>query len=290
MHSYLRSIGFLKANRIDEVNLILENTAEAYDEKHIYETKNGRCLGEIIKYYADSIGIKIVGEYDRNHHFHREYYLPFILGEQISTSEDVIIEKRLNQDAFYVICDDVRLGSTLIFSLQNMNEYIQQKRDENPVAGAKSVILTGLAHNGTILFPVENSEKTETEKKAVQDHRSLMRAAQGGDRDAMESLTLEEFDTYSMIADRIEREDVLTIVDSYFIPSGIEADEYNILGTIKDCFVTGNALTGEEIVVMQIEVNDISLKVCVNREDLMGEPEAGRRFKGSIWLQGQVFF
>ena len=28
--------------------------------------------------------------------------------------------------------------------------------------------------------------------------------------------------------------------------------------------------------------------VCINSEDLMGEPAVGRRFKGVIWMQGNI--
>ncbi|MBQ9512087.1 MAG: DUF3881 family protein, partial [Lachnospiraceae bacterium] len=30
--------------------------------------------------------------------------------------------------------------------------------------------------------------------------------------------------------------------------------------------------------------------LCVNTQDLTGEPKKGRRFKGNIWLQGGVNF
>ena len=44
-----------------------------------------------------------------------------------------------------------------------------------------------------------------------------MAAAKNGDEEAMESLTIEDMDTYSMISKRVENEDVYSIVDSYFI-------------------------------------------------------------------------
>jgi hypothetical protein len=30
------------------------------------------------------------------------------------------------------------------------------------------------------------------------------------------------------------------------------------------------------------------IDMCINSEDLLGEPAAGRRFRGNIWLQGQL--
>ena len=49
-----------------------------------------------------------------------------------------------------------------------------------------------------------------------------MAAAREGDEEAMESLTLEDIDTYSMISKRIMTEDILSIVDTYFMPYGID--------------------------------------------------------------------
>ena len=39
---------------------------------------------------------------------------------------------------------------------------------------------------------------------------------------------------------------------------------------------------------MKIECNDIVFCVTINKDDLLGEPIVGRRFKGSIWMQGTV--
>ena len=48
--------------------------------------------------------------------------------------------------------------------------------------------------------------------------------------------------------------------------------------------------TKEKIYVMTIEANGIILDVCINQQDLVGEPAVGRRFRGIIWLQGLVHF
>ena len=106
----------------------------------------------------------------------------------------------------------------------------------------------------------------------------------------MENLTMEDMDTYSMISERIVTDDVLTIVDTFFMPHGIECDQYKVMGEIVDFVNFKNILTGEELCQMTIECNDIQFDVCINREDLLGEPAVGRRFKGVIWLQGQLHF
>ena len=118
----------------------------------------------------------------------------------------------------------------------------------------------------------------------------MIQAAREGDEEAIESLTIEDMDTYSMISKRIVDEDVLSIVTTHFMPCGVECDHYNVMGEILDVELRENNKTKEKIYVLTIESNGIVLDVCINQMDLMGEPAAGRRFRGIIWLQGLVNF
>ena len=74
------------------------------------------------------------------------------------------------------------------------------------------------------------------------------------------------------------------------MPCGVECDQYNILGTIQRIEMTRNIVTGDRLYQLVVECNDILISVCINTRDLLGVPEVGRRFKGRVWLQGQVLF
>ena len=50
----------------------------------------------------------------------------------------------------------------------------------------------------------------------------------------MESLTMDDIDTYAMISQRLTKEDVFSIVDSFFMPSGLECDQYSVMGEITE--------------------------------------------------------
>lgn len=125
---------------------------------------------------------------------------------------------------------------------------------------------------------------------AAKDRIRLIEAAKKGDEDAMESLTIEDIDLYSKISRRAMKEDLYSIVDSCFMPSGIECDQYSIIGEIKKIKIVKNIYTKEVIYVMELESNDLVFPVCINSKDLLGEPEVGRRFKGQIWMQGILNF
>ncbi|MEG0833791.1 MAG: DUF3881 family protein, partial [Oscillospiraceae bacterium] len=113
-------------------------------------------------------------------------------------------------------------------------------------------------------------------------------AARDGDEEAIENLTLEDIDTYSMISKRIVKEDVLSIVDSYFMPYGIESDQYSVMGEIVDSYFITNSYTKERCYILTIDCNNLTFDICINEENLLGEPIVGRRFKGIIWLQGRI--
>ena len=91
-----------------------------------------------------------------------------------------------------------------------------------------------------------------------------------------------------MISKRIISEDILSIVDTFFMPYGIESDQYSIMGEILDYYIVENQQTGESCYVLTLNSNYLIFDVCINKKDLLGEPAPGRRFKGTIWMQGQI--
>ena len=291
MHSYLRAVGFSKVTRRAEMQDIIREVVRQYDEKHIVEDHEDGTFAEFSKYYGYDCGITVCGQFDENHRFYPDYSFPFFRGTGITTQEHTVIERHADKESFAGACDDLRIGVTLIFYLQNAAEYmLQLKKSPIPLEN-QPITISALASEGKILLPVQkDKEAVIVEKEMAKNRSNLIAAARNGDEEAMESLTMEDMDTYSMISQRIVTDDVFTIVDSFFMPNGIECDQYSVMGEILECSSCRNSKTGEEICQLTIESNDMQYDVCINREDLLGEPEPGRRFKGLIWLQGQMHF
>jgi hypothetical protein len=291
LHSYLKSIGFSNIKNKKELDEILKEVIENYDEKTVVEDRSGHLFAEISKIYGCDYGITVCGEYDENNEFQMEYYFPHFRGTGITTREDIIIEKHAGKESFAGACDDVRIGVTMIFYLQNAGEYLSERGKGNIPGSNYSVTLSGMAKEGKILLPVKkDTSQVKEDNETTTNRNRLIAAARNGDEDAMESLTMEDIDMYAMISRRIAKEDVYSIVDSYFMPYGIECDQYNIMGDILDCSEVKNIKTGDIIYEMSILCNDIQFDVCINKNDLLGEPQPGRRFKGIIWLQGYINF
>lgn len=291
MHTYLRTVGFSSIARKD-LEEILSDVKENYNHRLVSSVDDTYTYAEFYKYYGFGFGIAVCGELDENNIFKREYYFPFFRSSCISSQEKITVEKHAGKDSFAGACDDPRVGISIMFYLQNAGEYINEMMKEKiSLQSNTSLSLSALSTNASILLPVKkrNSDKVKNQEKIK--HRSrLMNEAKEGNQDAIESLTLEDMDTYSMISRRITEEDIYTIVENYFMPYGIESDQYHIMGEIISLEETVNNKTNEKIYLMGLEVNEILLDVIINEKDLTGQPAIGRRFKGSVWLQGYINF
>ena len=289
MHKFMRAIGFSKlTDRREQQKLITDIILNA---SHRSYTSNGKetILAEFCEDFAKDMGIAVCGEFDESDKFTYDYFYPYLRGTGISSGEDVSVERHADKESYAGVCDDIKVGVSLIFYLQNMVPYVKaQNEDMLPIRGT-TLTLSGLSLGGNILLPISKNEKqVQKIQKASRNRNQLIAAARKGDEDAIESLTLEDMDTYTSISRKILTEDVFSLVDTYFMPYGVECDQYSVMGEILDITLRTNKLTGEEIYVMHLNCNDLEFDVCINKQDLYGEPQVGRRFKGTIWLQGYI--
>ncbi len=292
MHSYLRAIGFSNINNRTDLNRLLDRIIEEPSKmSSIQQVGDTGSLTEVTKEYAEGIGITLRGETDENNQFHMEHYFPFLHGQFISTREEVGINKRVDAEAYTGMCDDFRLGVSLIFYLQNVTEFLEKKNQNMPMGTPFSVTLAALSLDGRILLPIEKDEVQVRNISAETKYRnSLIAEAKKGNQDAIDSLTIDDIDTYAMVSRRAKKEDIYSIVDTSFIPFGSESDNYSVIAAITEYNLLINELTKEEVYDLHLACNDLNFSLCINKQDLLGEPVVGRRFKGNIWMQGSVAF
>lgn len=289
MHKFMRAIGFSKlTDRREQQKLITDIIINA---AHRSYTSNGEetILAEFCEDFAQDLGIAVCGEFDAEDKFTYDYFYPYLRGTGVSSYEDVSVERHAEKESYAGICDDIKVGVSLIFYLQNMVPYVKaQHSDMLPIRGT-TLTLSGLSISGNIILPIGKNEKEKQKIQKVSMNRNqLIAAARKGDEEAIESLTLEDMDTYTSISKKILTEDVFSLVDTYFMPYGVECDQYSVMGEILDISLRVNRITEEEIYVMRLNCNDLQFDVCINKQDLYGEPQIGRRFKGIIWMQGYI--
>ena len=291
MHKFLRAVGFSQYTEKKQVQKLIRDIIIHADERSYTTVGKNTLVAEFDRNFAEDIGIAVCGEFDEDDTYSFDYYLPYLRSDLVSTAEDISIERHAAKESYAGICDDPKVGVSLIFYLQNMISYLKLQGEGKIPAKGTSLNLSALSCQGTIMMPIQKTEwqKKKIAKDAVQRNR-LIQAARGGDEEAMESLTLEDMDTYKSISRKIQKADIFSLVDTYFMPYGVECDQYSVLGEITDMKLVTNGLTGEKVHILTLCCNDLNLKVAINSIDLLGEPAVGRRFKGSVWLQGQVNF
>ena len=291
MHKYLRAVGFSKIKNHNEVHdLILDVIKNATNRSYTSNSEES-MLAMFCKDFTENMGIAVCGEFDKDDKFTYEYYFPYFIGSNISSEDNISVERHAEKESYAGVCDDLKVGVSLIFYLQNVISYAKVKYNNLlPVRGT-SLTLGALSIGGKIILPIEKDEQDIEKSRINSIKRSkLMAQAREGNEEAIETLTLEDMDIYNAVCKKIRNEDVLSLVDTYFMPFGVECDQYSILAEIKECTLIKNKETDEEIYVMTLNCNELTFDMCINKIDLYGEPKVGRRFKGTIWMQGTINF
>ena len=134
----------------------------------------------------------------------------------------------------------------------------------------------------------QNERQMRHSKEESAQRKRLIAEAKQGNQEAIDSLTIEDIDAYVMVSRRVQREDIYSIVENTFIPYGSESDNYTIIATILSWREIENPFTREHIYELDVSCNELIFNLCINKNDLLGMPMVGARFKGNIWMQGKV--
>lgn len=289
MHSYLRAIGFSKIKSRKQLEQIYFHTLREPNRKVVTTVSVDTSLIQFEKDFGPSMGLTLIGEYDINGALSIEHYFPYLKGDTFMEYENISIEKQTDKESYAGVCEDYRLGMTLIFYILNIADYAKSKWLNYSNRHMTQVKFSGLSISGTILLGVKrNKEQQRYEDELRAMHNNLLAAAKNGDAEAIENLTIDEMDTYTSLTARVQNEDILSIVDTSFMPCGVECDHYMIIGNILKVTTLKNSYTGESVYNLLLEANNIVMNIGINSADLQGEPKEGRRFRGEVWLQGVV--
>ena len=100
----------------------------------IFRISEEHSVVELYMEVAEDTGIVVRGETDADGNFHVAHYFPIHRGKGISSQEAVYINKRVDTDAFTGMCDDYRIGVSLIFYVQNAVDLLKSpitRKDRN---------------------------------------------------------------------------------------------------------------------------------------------------------------
>lgn len=306
MHLYARTIGLSEISTKSAMDILLnkiiesaiQNNCVIYDisnppQGEMYEAQiNHSMLKKQLGFtFEDMGGLCIRGMYNpKARIFEQSFYFPYIKGTNPRFNKQLAIERQSDKEAYMVHCDEPRREVAPIFFLKNIVDYLSYAKGETVVTD-RFVHLSALSTGGKIIFPIRQT-KAQIEKCNADTNRrnKLVDMALQGDVQAIDDLTLCDYDLLSNLCERIKKEDIYSIVNSSFIPSGLECDCYSVVGNILEIGSFRNEVTGEEVYNMLLECNDNIINVAINKKDLHGMPQAGCRFIGKIWLQGYIDF
>ena len=289
MHSYLRAIGFSKCKTRKQLEKIYATALRDPNRKMITTISIDTSLIQFEKDFGPSFGLSLIGEYGIEGDLSIEHYYPYIKGSSNMDIENIYIEKQTDKESYAGVCEDSRLGMTLIFYLQNISDYAKSKWFNYSNKSFKRVRFSALSTQGTILLGIKKTKMqkiTDSLEKSYRDN--LMYAVKKGDKEALEYYAHDEIQTYRQIVERLKSEDILSIIDTTIMPCGVECDHYSVTGNIISVREEKNSYTDETVYNLLIETYDVLINVGINSIDLEGEPLPGRRFRGEIWLQGYV--
>ena len=155
MHQYLNAIGFGSMKSKKELYERLDKVEQQYTCHELVYQDEELDFCEYQKEFGPGMGICLCGDMDSVDNFTKRYYYPYFLGTGITSYADITIERRMDREAYVGICEDAKIGITIIFYLQNVPQYLKEKQLSGNKMNYTSVTLAGLCESGTILLPVK---------------------------------------------------------------------------------------------------------------------------------------
>jgi hypothetical protein len=221
----------------------------------------------------------------------------FALCDEDMSVNKYIVEFAQNQPL--IVFEDVGTGNELVFALQNKIDYLRDERRFIDYGRSvnysrefgivkRKVNFAALSVYGSVILPVH---KGCTCDGAGFDEGSckpsVIRFGENDDGD----LTL--LQTYSEellkdISDRLSEEDLLSVIEGFFLPMEENETDYSILGEIEAVECIENELTEEEVLRLSLKITGTQLQLLINKRDLVGYPSPGMRFMGTCRLRGSV--
>lgn len=322
MHKYLRAVGFSEFVKKSQVDDFFDKNLKDENLISTYITQDMRLCGQYNLPVCNGAGVSVIGEQEKNQLALIDFYYPYLKGYDYTLIQECTIEKHSDKESYAGIIDDYRLGIALIFYLTNGNVYTSLIKSHK-ISDIKidKIFLSALSVSGRIILPIDKKELSGNE---FNDKNKLNPNYEYEDIDDEEDDEDEDDDspiTTKIISDmddfsdgigmkpisigigiklpknpigyqesRLKNEDLYSIVETSLVPCGIECDKYQIVAEILSVNRKVNQFTDEVLIEMRVDTMGLQFNLMINEKDLEGEPLPGRRFRGIIWLLGEVEF
>lgn len=323
MHKYLRAVGFSQFVKKSQIDDFFEKNLKDESLISTYMSQDMRLCGQYNIAVCNGAGISVIGEQGKNQLTLIDFYYPYLKGYDYTLIQECTIEKHSDKESYAGIIDDYRIGIALIFYLTNGNVYNSLIKTHK-ISDIKidKIYLSALSVSGRIILPIDKKELSENEfedKDKVNpqyeyddvddenddeddddDDAPIATKLIGDMDDFSDGLGMKPISIGIGIKlprnpigyqeNRLKNEDLYSIVETSLVPCGIECDKYQIVAEILSVNRKVNKFTDETMVEMRVDTMGLQFNLMINENDLEGEPLPGRRFRGIIWLLGEVEF
>lgn len=154
MHQYLKAIGFENIQTRKDLKKLLKEVEENFTHQTIVSYRPGEDFCEFQKEFGQDVGITLCGELDDEEHFEAAYYFPYFEGSGVTTYAEIDVQRKIEKEQYVGLCEDSKIGISLIFTLQNGVEYMREKQVGLAKDVQTSVTFSGLAQGGLSLIHI----------------------------------------------------------------------------------------------------------------------------------------
>jgi len=290
MQDFLRAIGFSGFRTKKQLQPLVNWVLEKPDSMNIVAgEEDDTNLAQACREIGGHAGISVVGEIDERGRLVPEYFFPYLVSSYVSSDAHLSCERESKRNAFNGMCEDYRMGMALIFSVRNVADAARAEQTTLLGDGFHEVLISALAKDGTVLLPLEQTERVLLQRAEEEKTRiSLMEDANAGNEDAAANLAEQEMKRYHRVMDQLRDSDIYSVVESFFMPFGMESDQYYFMGQVQESSRIENELTGEHFYRIIAKSNGMPFAIAINEKDLEGVPMPGTRIKCHAWLQGEL--
>lgn len=286
---YIRALGFSEFDTKEKAEILVAKLVKDPTQKFVWDAHTDHPSIEYYREYGNEFGLMVRGALNEKEEFNVHSLLPYAMGSYLTDIYEVDVVKLGNQDLYHGFCDELVSGTPISFFVQNLMDY--KEAEQHKEVYINGIKLMAYCVEGTIILPIDKDD-TDVLLEEEEEHirKELLEEARKGSEEAMDILDDEAAEASKVLQERLKKEDILSVLEGFFVPAGEQDDIYSILGIIEKVEELVNRATNEEIFRLKVSCMSIPIDVFVNAMDVVGYPTVGMRFKGTSWVHGKIEF
>lgn len=286
---YITALGFSAYRSKEEAERLVNEIIKEPNVRYISNYNLEEIKVEYYKEYGKDFGLVVRGVLNEQEELTIYSLIPYANGKMLTDTHEIDVVKGDKNDVFTAYCEETKSGTPVSFFLQNVIDYMEIKETDDVYI--EGVRLVAFSAEGTVILPIDKDETDlllELEDDVFREE--LLAKARKGDEEAMQLLEEEAMESSEILQERLKEEDLLSILEGFFVPLGDKEDIYSLLGTIEEVSEQENIVTKEKVYCLSVRCMSLSLDTYINARDLIGIPMEGMRFKATCWIHGAIEF